>query len=35
VVKHLLQYAEGGLADALRTYNNGLHDEYDWSLNEE
>jgi hypothetical protein len=35
VVKHLLQYAEGGLADALRTYHNGLHDEYDWTLNEE
>lgn len=35
VVKHLLQYAAGGLADALRTYNNGLHDDYDWNLNEE
>ena len=35
VVKHLLHYAEGTLADALRTYNNGLHDEYDWRLNEE
>ena len=35
VVKHLLQYAEGELADALRTYSNGLHDEYDWRLNEE
>lgn len=35
VVKHLLQYAEGGLADALQTYTNGLDDEYDWRLNEE
>lgn len=35
VVKHLLLYAEGGLADALRSYDNGLHDDYDWSLNEE
>ena len=35
VVKHLLQYAEGGLVDALKTYNNGLNDDYDWSLNEE
>ena len=34
VIKHLLRYAQGGLADALRTYSNGLHDEYDWSLNE-
>ncbi len=34
VVNHLLQYAEGGLADALRTYNNGLEDDYDWRLNE-
>ncbi len=35
VVKHLRQYAEGDLADALRTYNKGLRDNYDWSLNEE
>jgi hypothetical protein len=34
VVKHLLQYAEGDLADALRTYNKGMRDDYDWSLNE-
>jgi hypothetical protein len=34
VVKHLLQYAESDLADALRTYNKGLRDDYDWSLNE-
>jgi hypothetical protein len=33
VVKHLLQYAEGDLADALRTYNKGMRDDYDWSLN--
>jgi hypothetical protein len=35
VVKHLLQYAEGELAAALQTYDNGLNDEYDWRLNEE
>ncbi len=35
VVKHLLQYVEGGLADSLRTYNKGLRDDYDWNLNEE
>jgi hypothetical protein len=35
VIKHLLQYAEGGLADALRKYHNDLHDDYDWRLNEE
>lgn len=35
VVKHLLQYAEGELANALRTYNNGLNDDYDWRLNAE
>lgn len=34
VIKHLLQYAEGGLADALRTYDKGLRYEYDWKLNE-
>jgi hypothetical protein len=33
VVKHLRQYAEGGLADSLRTYDKGLRDDYDWSLN--
>jgi hypothetical protein len=33
VVKHLLQYAEGDLADALRTYNKSMRDDYDWSLN--
>ena len=33
VVKHLLHYAEGDLAVALRTYNKGLRDDYDWSLN--
>ncbi len=35
VVRHLVQYAEGRLADALRTYSNGLQAEYDWRLNEE
>ena len=35
VVEHLRQYAEGGLAEALKTYNSGLHDDYDWRLNEE
>ena len=35
VVRHLLLYAEGELADALKTYRNGLNDDYDWSLNEE
>lgn len=35
VVRHLLQYAEGELADALRTYSNGLRDDYDWRLNKE
>ena len=34
VIKHLLHYAEDGLADSLRTYTGGLRDEYDWSLNE-
>lgn len=34
VIKHLLHYAEDGLADSLRTYNGGFRDEYDWSLNE-
>jgi hypothetical protein len=35
VVKHLLQYAEGELAAALQSYDNGLNNEYDWRLNEE
>jgi hypothetical protein len=35
VIKHLRQYAEGGLAEALKTYNGGLDDDYDWRLNEE
>jgi hypothetical protein len=35
VINHLLHYAEGELAEALRKYNNGLHDEYDWRLNKE
>lgn len=35
VIKHLVQYAEGRLADDLKTYRNGLHAEYDWRLNEE
>jgi len=34
VIKHLLQYAEDDLADALRTYDKRLYDYYDWSLNE-
>ncbi len=34
VIKHLRQYAKGGLADALRTYSGGLRDDYDWSLND-
>ncbi len=35
VIQHLLLYAEGGLADALRNYDNGLYDDYNWSLNQE
>ncbi len=35
VIKHLLLYAEGGLAVALRNYDNGLHDDYNWNLNEQ
>jgi hypothetical protein len=33
VIKHLRHYADGGLVDALRNYDKGLHDDYDWSLN--
>lgn len=35
VVKHLRQYAEGDLAEALQTYSKGLRFGYDWNLNEE
>ena len=34
VIKHLLQYANEDLADALRTYDKRLYDYYDWNLNE-
>ncbi|HER63264.1 MAG TPA: DUF547 domain-containing protein, partial [Desulfobacteraceae bacterium] len=34
VIKHLLQYAEDDLAESLRTYDKGLRDDYDWSLND-
>lgn len=34
VIKHLLQYVEGGLVDDLRTYNKGLRFDYNWTLNE-
>lgn len=34
VLKHLRQYAESDLGDALRTYDKGLRDDYDWNLNE-
>jgi hypothetical protein len=33
VVEHLRQYAEGALAEGLRTYDKGLRDSYDWRLN--
>jgi len=35
VVKHLLQYSEGELAEALRNYNKGFNYDYDWSLNKQ
>jgi hypothetical protein len=35
VIQHLRHYAEGPLAEALRTYRGGLSDDYDWSLNGE
>lgn len=34
VVEHLRQYAVGTLAQALRTYDKGLRDSYDWRLND-
>lgn len=34
VVEHLRHYAEGTLAQALRTYDKGLRDSYDWKLND-
>lgn len=33
VVEHLRLYAVGALAEALRAYNKGVRDSYDWSLN--
>lgn len=33
LVRHLLDYAEGSLADALRSYDKGLRYDYDWNLN--
>ena len=34
VVKHLLKYADDALAARLRSYDEGLDYEYDWSLND-
>lgn len=34
VVKHLLKYADDALAVRLRSYDEGLDYEYDWSLND-
>lgn len=34
VIKHLLMYAEDGLANSLKSYDKRLRSEYDWDLNE-
>ena len=33
VIRHLLKYAQGSLADKLRSYKNNLSYDYEWSLN--
>jgi len=34
VISHLLKYAQGNLADTLKTYKKGLRFEYNWELNQ-
>lgn len=34
ILEHLLEYAEGDLAEQLTTFDGSLDHEYDWSLNE-
>jgi hypothetical protein len=34
VINHLRTYAQGDMAEGLKTYNNGLRFEYDWWLNQ-